>query len=70
MYAEFYQGTDYVNYALFAFILFFVFFLGVVAWVTVGGRGKARRQWDRAANLPLEGDEHPHLQPTVAGRKS
>jgi len=66
MYAEFYRSANYVNYALFAFLLFFIFFLGVVAWVTVGGRGKERGRWDRAANLPLEGDEHP----TVVGRKS
>lgn len=69
MYAEFYKGTSYVDFALVGFMIFFVFFLGVLAWVIVGNRGKARLRWEQAANLPLDGDERPHAH-AGTGRES
>jgi cbb3-type cytochrome oxidase subunit 3 len=59
MYAEFYRTANHVEYAVFAFVIFFVFFLGVLAWVFIGNRGRARLRWEHAALLPLDGDERP-----------
>jgi cbb3-type cytochrome oxidase subunit 3 len=55
MLQDFLARTEHLHFPLAALILFFLVFLGVIAWVI---RGAVRRKsLDHVASLPLEEDD-------------
>jgi cbb3-type cytochrome oxidase subunit 3 len=55
MYTAFYRASQYLDLATVSSIFFAVFFTCVVIWVLV----RQGATFERAARLPLEGDDEP-----------